>query len=58
MSCRGGSSVDGIYVQREGNVSKKRKEVVTSITDAASKIKDEMTIAVGGFGADNHPETA
>jgi glutaconate CoA-transferase, subunit A len=38
-------------------VRKKRKEVVTSIEDAASKIKDGMTVAVGGFGADNHPMT-
>ncbi len=36
-------------------MSKKRTEVVTSIDDAASKIKDGMTIAIGGFGADNHP---
>jgi glutaconate CoA-transferase, subunit A len=36
-------------------VSKKRKEVVQSIQDAAAQIKDGMTIAVGGFGADNHP---
>jgi len=36
-------------------LSKKRTEVVTSIEDAASKIKDGMTIAIGGFGADNHP---
>lgn len=34
---------------------RKRKEVVTSIQDAASKIESGMTIAVGGFGADNHP---
>jgi len=38
-------------------VSKKRKEVVTSIVDAASKIEDGMTVAIGGFGADNHPMT-
>ena len=38
-------------------MSKKRKEVVTSIEDAASKIKDGMTVAIGGFGADNHPMT-
>jgi glutaconate CoA-transferase, subunit A len=34
-----------------------RKEVVTSIEDAASRIKSGMTVAVGGFGADNHPMT-
>ena len=38
-------------------MSKKRKEVVTSIEDAASKIKDGMTVAIGGFGANNHPMT-
>ena len=38
-------------------MSRKRKEVVTSIEDAASKIKDGMTVAIGGFGADNHPMT-
>src|ERR1700681_3403418 len=36
-------------------MSKKRKEVVSSVKDAAAKIRDGMTIAVGGFGADNHP---
>ena len=36
-------------------MSKKRKEVVQPIQDAAAQIKDGMTIAVGGFGADNHP---
>ena len=36
-------------------MSGKRKEVVTSIDDAASRIRDGMTVAVGGFGADNHP---
>jgi glutaconate CoA-transferase subunit A len=36
-------------------VSKKRKEVVSSIKDAASGIKNGMTVAIGGFGADNHP---
>src|SRR5262249_8784770 len=41
----------------EDNVSRKRKEVVTSIEEAASKIKDGMTVAIGGFGADNHPMT-
>jgi glutaconate CoA-transferase subunit A len=36
-------------------VSDKRKEVVASIEDAAAKIKSGQTIAIGGFGADNHP---
>ena len=36
-------------------MSKKRKEVVTSIPGRCAKIKDGMTVAVGGFGADNHP---
>jgi glutaconate CoA-transferase subunit A len=36
-------------------VSKKRKEVVSSIADAAAKIKNGQTVAIGGFGADNHP---
>lgn len=36
-------------------MSKKRNEVVTSVREAASRIKDGMAIAVGGFGADNHP---
>ena len=38
-----------INFQCEGNVSKKRKEVVSSIKDAASQIKDGMTVAVGGI---------
>ena len=37
------------------DVSKKRKEVVKSIEDAAALIKDGQTVAIGGFGADNHP---
>lgn len=36
-------------------MSKKRKEVVQSIPEAAARIRDGMSIAVGGFGADNHP---
>jgi glutaconate CoA-transferase subunit A len=36
-------------------MSKKRKEVVASVTDAAARIKDGQTVAIGGFGADNHP---
>ncbi len=36
-------------------MSAKRKEVVASIADAAAKIRSGQTIAVGGFGADNHP---
>ena len=36
-------------------MSKKRKEVVAPVKEAAAKIRDGMTIAVGGFGADNHP---
>lgn len=36
-------------------MSKKRKEVVSSIADAAAKIKSGQTVAIGGFGADNHP---
>jgi len=36
-------------------MSGKRKEVVTSVEEAASKIESGMTVAVGGFGADNHP---
>mgnify|MGYP003393556152 CR=1 FL=1 len=36
-------------------MSTKRKEVVASITDAAAKIKSGQTVAIGGFGADNHP---
>jgi glutaconate CoA-transferase subunit A len=42
-------------VTKEVSVSKKRKEVVQLVKDAAAQIKDGMTIAVGGFGADNHP---
>lgn len=34
---------------------RKRKEVIKSIEDAVSDIKDGMTISIGGFGADNHP---
>ena len=36
-------------------MSKKRKEVVKPIEDAAALIKDGQTVAIGGFGADNHP---
>jgi glutaconate CoA-transferase, subunit A len=36
-------------------VSNKRREVVSSIQDAATQIKDGMTVAIGGFGAENHP---
>jgi glutaconate CoA-transferase, subunit A len=36
-------------------MSKKRKEVVASVKDAAAMIKDGQTVAIGGFGADNHP---
>ena len=36
-------------------MSKKRKEVVKSIEEAAALIKDGQTVAIGGFGADNHP---
>ncbi len=36
-------------------MSNKRKEVVSSIKDAAAKIKSGQTVAIGGFGADNHP---
>ena len=36
-------------------MSKKRKEVVASVGDAAAMIKDGQTVAIGGFGADNHP---
>ena len=36
-------------------MSKKRKEVVKSIEQAAALIKDGQTVAIGGFGADNHP---
>lgn len=36
-------------------MSGKRKEVVASVKEAAAKIKSGQTIAVGGFGADNHP---
>jgi acyl CoA:acetate/3-ketoacid CoA transferase alpha subunit len=36
-------------------VSKKRKEVVKSIEEAVAQIKDGQTVAIGGFGADNHP---
>ena len=36
-------------------MSKKRKEVVASVKDAAAQIKDGQTVAIGGFGADNHP---
>ena len=34
---------------------KKRKEVVKSIEEAVALIKDGQTVAIGGFGADNHP---
>ncbi|MGV6872073.1 CoA transferase subunit A [Pseudochelatococcus sp. B33] len=37
--------------------NRKRKEVVFSIQDAAARIESGMTIAIGGFGADNHPMT-
>ena len=37
------------------DVSEKRKEVVTSIEEAAIQDQDGMTVAIGGFGADNHP---
>ena len=37
------------------DVSKKRKEVVKSIEEAVALIKDGQTVAIGGFGADNHP---
>lgn len=36
-------------------MSKKRKEVVATVKDAAAMIKDGQTVAIGGFGADNHP---
>lgn len=36
-------------------MSKKRKEVVKSIEEAVALIKDGQTVAIGGFGADNHP---
>jgi glutaconate CoA-transferase, subunit A len=36
-------------------VSKKRKEVVKSIEEAVAQIKDGQIVAIGGFGADNHP---
>ncbi len=36
-------------------MSSKRKEVVSSIKDAAAKIESGQTVAIGGFGADNHP---
>ena len=32
----------------------KRKEVVKSVEEAASVIKDGMTVAIGGFGTTNH----
>ena len=38
-------------------MSKKRKEVVKSIEDAVSLIKDGQTVAIGGFGADTKAET-
>lgn len=34
-----------------------RKEVVMTAAAAAARIEDGMSIAVGGFGADNHPMT-
>ena len=37
------------------DVSKKRKEVVKSIEEAVALIKNGQTVAIGGFGADNHP---
>ena len=36
-------------------MSKKRKEVVKSIEEGVALIKDGQTVAIGGFGADNHP---
>jgi len=33
----------------------KRREVVMPLNDAAAQIDNGMTIAVGGFGSDNHP---
>ena len=33
----------------------KRREVVAGISEAAAKIESGMTVAIGGFGADNHP---
>ena len=44
-----------MFMNVREEVSKKRKEVVTSIKDAAAQIKDGQTVAIGGFGADNHP---
>ncbi len=41
----------------KSDMSKKRKQVVQSIKDAAAQIKDGMSIAIGGFGAENHPMT-
>ena len=35
-------------------VRPKRKEVVKSVEEAASVIKDGMTVAIGGFGTTNH----
>jgi acyl-CoA hydrolase len=49
------ASVSGDYFRNEENVSNKRREVVSSISDAAAQIKDGMTDAIGGFGAENHP---
>jgi len=44
-------------VEKRGNdvSKKKRKEVVKSIEEAVALIKDGQMVAVGGFGADNHP---
>lgn len=33
----------------------RRREVVVPAAEAAAQITDGMTVAVGGFGADNHP---
>ena len=35
--------------------NRKRKEVTTSVQEAAGRIKDGMTVALGGFGTVNHP---
>ncbi|MDP6574590.1 MAG: CoA-transferase [Rhodospirillales bacterium] len=35
--------------------SKKRKEVIRTVAEAVGRIEDGMTVAIGGFVADNHP---
>ena len=37
---------------------KKRRSVVKPLEEAIAQIENGMTVAIGGFGADNHPMSA